>query len=347
MEKKPLDPNHPFLRKYAIIYVRMSTEYQVQIDSNSSEMQRAACHKLCEEKGLHVKRVIEQVKSGRKYRQDLFDVIQNEMRAGDSIVVYSISRFARRQLHAHNLLEILRKKKCRLLSVTENMDTSKDDSTVGLFAWLAELESRQIASRVKSALEEKKRRGEHFGAMPFGYMYSEGRGSPLIENPPEMELVRRLKKMRSEEGMTFSQIARTLNREGVPTPKKKEVCGWLEVTVRKIVTRDESKIPLRGKRSWYSSKESGQTLDKEDSSEEEDGALTIDTPEEGEPEEAARVATRETPEPETDGPPTENSLGKRPLVVLRAMIMKRKAEFGLEDTDIKELGREDMLELLQ
>lgn len=320
----------------------MSTEYQVQVDSNSSEMQRAACYRLCEEKQLHVKRTIEQVKSGRKYRQDLFDIIQKEMKAGDSIVVYSISRFARKQLHAHNLLEILRKKKCRLLSVTENMDTSKDDSTVGLFAWLAELESRQIASRVKSALEEKKRRGEHFGAMPFGYMYSDGKGSPLIENPEEMELLQRLRKMRNEEGMTFSQIARKLNREGIPTPKKKEVCGWLEVTVRKIITRDDSKIPLKGKRSWYSNKEASQVVEEENSSEEEVEEPTMDFPEE----KNSPGATHEETDPDSEEPPLENSLEKKPLVMLRAMLMKRKVEFGLEDSDIKELSRENILELL-
>lgn len=248
-------PQAPVVKRNAIIYIRMSTEYQVQTDSNSSEMQRAACHRLCEGKGLHVKKIIEQVKSGRKYREDLFNVINHEMRAGDCIVVYSISRFARTQLHAHTLLDILKRKKCSLLSVTENMDTTKDDTTVGLYAWLAELESRQIGARVKTALEEKRRRGEHVGAIPFGFRPSEGKGSPLEENPSEMELLRRMRRMRNEDNMSYMKISRQLNSEGIPAPKTKDVCGWLEVTVRKLINRDDSTICTKAKRSWYEEKE--------------------------------------------------------------------------------------------
>jgi len=239
----------------AIIYIRMSTQYQVQSDSNSAEMQRSVCMKICEQNDLHVSKVIEQVKSGKLYRKDLFDVITDEMRAGDSIVVYSITRFARKQLHAHLLIQLLQKKKCRLISASENIDTSKDDSAVGLFAWLAEIESRQISSRVKSSIEAKKERLEHVGGMPYGYKYSAGKGSPLEVNKEEMDLVIRMRKMRTDDNLSFLKIARALNVERIPSPKQQIIGGWTEMTVKRLVERDETKVLTRGKRSWYLSQQ--------------------------------------------------------------------------------------------
>jgi len=349
-DKESQDSKAQIPKRNAIIYIRMSTEYQVQTDSNSSEMQRAACHKLCENKGLHVKKIIEQVKSGRKYREDLFNVIKNEMRSGDCIVVYSISRFARKQLHAHTLLDILKRKKCSLLSVTENMDTNNDDTTVGLYAWLAEFESRQIGARVKTALEEKRKRGEHVGAIPFGFRLSEGKGSPLEENPSEMDLLRRMRRMRTEDKMSYMKISRQLNSEGIPAPKIKDSCGWLEVTVRKLVNRDDSTICTKAKRSWYEEKEERlrETLTAQEpelSSENDSEPETVETWVSKPPEEEQTPVV--SPQFSTLSPPSQiSSLDGKSIVVLRAMLFKRKGEFGVEEEDIKNLSKEEILELL-
>lgn len=252
---------------YAIIYIRMSTHYQVQTDSNSAEMQRTACLKICEDKKLQVKKIIEQVKSGRKYRKDLFDVIQYEMKAGDCIVVYSITRFARKQKHAHNLLDILSKKKCRLICCHENIDTADNSANVGLFAWLAEFESLQTGARVKLSIKSKKDRQEHVGAMPFGYQYSAGKGSPLEVNPAEMEVLQRMRKWHFEEKQSFTVIASLLNSSNVPMAKKKDrVGGWTNTTVKKLILRDDSQILLKGKRSWYLAQQQKMKEELEDSS---------------------------------------------------------------------------------
>lgn len=311
----------------AIIYIRMSTQYQVQTDSNSSEMQRSACHGVCQRNDLFVKKVIEQVKSGRKYRKDLFDVIQNEMRAGDSIVVYSISRFARKQLHAHQLLEILKKKKCRLLSCSENVDTFKDDTIVGLFAWLAEIESKQTSARVKSSIEAKRLREEHIGALPYGYRYSDGKGSPLEICPQEMNTLARMRHWRGQENKSYSWISRQLNNELIPMPKKKtETGGWIDATVKKLIHRDDSKILMKGKRSWYLARV-------EDLSDNE----SSDVPEVEEGDKDKEEVDLKCPDPE---------LAKKSLPLLRAMLIKRKDDFALSTDDVRDMSREDILSIL-
>lgn len=331
-------------RPTAIVYIRMSTGYQVQTDSNSAEMQRSVCMRVCEQNELQVSKVIEQVKSGKLYRKDLFDVITNEMRAGDSIVVYSITRFARKQLHAHLLIELLQKKKCRLISASENIDTSKDDSAVGLFAWLAEIESRQISSRVKSSIEAKKERLEHVGGMPYGYKYSAGKGSPLEVNREEMDLVIRMRKMRKDDNLSFLKIARALNVERIPSPKKQIIGGWTEMTVKRLVERDESKVLTKGKRSWYLSQQDQSEPQKTASS-----SFGIDEVDlyETDPESDGSEPER----PDSDAPPplvsvaAAEHLSTKPVVVLKAMILKRE-EFGFTADDLKDLGKDDLIEIL-
>ena len=346
----------------AIIYIRMSTQYQVQADSNSAEMQRTACMKICQDNNLHVAKVIEQVKSGKLYRKDLFNVIKNEMRAGDCIVVYSITRFARNQTHAHGLIDLLKKKKCRLLSASENMDTAKDDTLLGLFVWLAEIESRQISSRVKSSIQAKKERAEHVGGMPYGYKYSDGKGSPLEINEDEMILVQRMKKMRNEDKMSFLKIARTLNVEGVLSPKKQILGGWTEMTVKRIVERDESKVLMKGKRSWYIAKEqanaaasmassSTTVFENHDDSEDEDEDDEDEENEDNENEENENEERNLESQPELlieskQKTISSNDLQNKPIAILRAIVTSKKKLFGLDDESIANFSKENLIDLL-
>jgi DNA invertase Pin-like site-specific DNA recombinase len=348
----------------AIIYIRMSTQYQVQMDSNSAEMQRAACMRICEQNDLRVSKVIEQVKSGKLYRKDLFNVINNEMRAGDCIVVYSITRFARKQLHAHNLIDLLKRKKCRLISASEDIDTAKDDKLLGLFAWLAEMESAQISERVKSSIEAKKERLEHVGGMPYGYMYSVGKGSPLVINEKEMEVVVRMRKMRNEDKMSFLKIARALNVEGIPSPKKQIIGGWSEMTVKRISERDESTILTKGKRSWYvnqqlhqiqnqgapsasyassSTEIVHQESDDESDDEQSEEETEIDDKDE---EPIVENAPAKNIETSMDNSKALNALNTRLLPVLRALVMKKKSELGLTDEEIRNMSRDDLILIL-
>jgi DNA invertase Pin-like site-specific DNA recombinase len=310
----------------AIVYIRMNTPFQEQTESNSAEVQRSACMKFCQENNLRVSKVFEQIKSGKLYRKDLFNIIENEMRAGSSIVVYSITRFTRKQKHVQNLIDILKRKKCRLISVMEKIDTSEEDKMVELYSLITELESKEISYRVKNSIEEKKERLEHVGGMPYGYKYSDGKGSPLIINEEEMNILDRMRKMRNEDKLSFLKIARALNVEGIPSPKRQIIGGWSEMSVKRIVERDDSKILTRGKRSWYMSQE------QEESDEESD-------------EETAENIPIEDIEVSNVKNQTLNLLYTKPLFFLRALVRK-KPELGLTDEEILELNKEELILLL-
>ena len=347
-----MPPNPQFYHEpVAYIYLRVSTKYQTQADRNSFETQKRLCIELCEKHKIPVAKIIEQVKSGRKVRHELVNVINKELQKTDAIVVYSISRFARNQKQAHTLVDALTSKKCRLLTVTERMDTADDDKMLGIFAWVAEMESREIAERVRVSLQTKKLRGEHLGNVPYGYKFLEGKGSPIVKDDEQQKVIEQIRAWRAE-GKSLYEITNRLNREQVPTPKRTKSGGWNGRSVKLILERDESKLLVKGKRSWYIEKEKQEREENPETFEEKE---TVDDTSEEEESSDEDNTTKETE------PPTETSkelvppnviqspqidLGKKPLIFLRALLTKRREEFGISEEEIRGLEKEDIIELL-
>lgn len=329
-------PQRPLFyhEQVAIIYIRVSTEYQTKADSNSIETQKRLCRDLCERKGIPVAKIIEQVKSGRKDRRELIDIVEKELKRGDAIVVWAVSRFARSQRTTHNLVDTLAKKKCRLLSYSENLDTSEDDKFLGLHAWIAEMESKQISDRVKMSLASKKMRGEHTGRVPFGYRFVDGKGSPLEQDPEKMALVERMREMHEKEKMSFHAISQRLNAEGILSPTGQKLCGWMSKTVKQIINRDDSAIRTLGKRSWYMENDPDQVQGMEF---QETVTETTDS-----------TSNTQSITKEETAPPDDNKakLPTKSAAVLRALVMKRKYEFGLTDNEIREMSAEDLALIL-
>jgi len=125
----------------ALIYIRTSAKYRVYTEDVSPGIQLEACKTLCERHRLRVKKVAE---------NDIFMIVQNDMYLGDCLVVYSISQLSRKQLHIHQLIDIINRKGCRLLSVAEKIDTNEEHFVLGIYAWLAEIEYRKLKT-VKSS----------------------------------------------------------------------------------------------------------------------------------------------------------------------------------------------------
>src|SRR5207248_2129603 len=117
------------------------------------------------------------------------------LRRGDLLVVAKRDRFARDAIEAAFIERLIKRKGARLVSVAGEGTESDDDSPTSflmrrLFDLLAEYESLLIGSRVKSALREKRKRGEFCGgAAPYGYAVVAGRLSFL---EPEGRIVARI-----------------------------------------------------------------------------------------------------------------------------------------------------------
>lgn len=130
-------------------YVRVSTEQQ------HTERQQVILNEMNVDK-LFVDRC-----SGKNMNRPQLQKMLSFSRAGDVIVVESISRFARSTRDLLLLIEILTKKDVQFISKKESLDTSTPSGKFMLtvFGALAELEREQILQRQREGITLAKEKG--------------------------------------------------------------------------------------------------------------------------------------------------------------------------------------------
>jgi hypothetical protein len=115
----------------------------------------------------------------------------------------------------------------RFISVNDDYDSFADDAgrkkLLILFKNLVNhMYSRDLGKKIRSAYDAKKRRGEPVGYTPYGYRISAD-GKKLVIEPAEAGIAKRVFDMRAA-GLSLKAMAKQLNREGVPSPRKRR---WL------------------------------------------------------------------------------------------------------------------------
>ena len=138
-------------------YVRVST------DAQNTARQDELMHEL------NVEKVYTDKQSGKnKDRPGLKDMM-NFVREGDTVVVESISRFARSTKDLLSLLEELKTKGVEFYSKKEAFDTATPQGkfVLTMFGALAELEREQILQRQAEGIVEAKKAGKYTGRKPI------------------------------------------------------------------------------------------------------------------------------------------------------------------------------------
>jgi DNA invertase Pin-like site-specific DNA recombinase len=110
------------------------------------------------------RRYIDKVSGKNADRLELKQLL-NDVKSGDSVIVESISRFARNTRDFLELIEELNGKQVKFVSVKENIDTSTPTGKFMLtvFAAMAQLEREVIVERIREGLENAKRHGTKKG----------------------------------------------------------------------------------------------------------------------------------------------------------------------------------------
>ena len=166
-----------------------------------------------------------------------------------TVIVRDLSRFARNYLEAGHYLEhVFPACGVRFISINDGYDSAAyTGETAGLHVavknLLNQLYSRDISRKIKSSVDLKKNSGEYvYGAVPYGYRKGDKKNT-IVVDPPAALVVRRIFQMACD-GSTVTEIARTLNREGVTTPsvylasvrgKYKTRSFWTYDSVRNIL----------------------------------------------------------------------------------------------------------------
>jgi site-specific DNA recombinase len=191
----------------AIGYVRVSTENQAK-ESISLNAQIAKVKAYASERNWDLEIIKDEGRSGRDWNREgakLLWASINQNSVSD-IIVYKLDRLSRSALDLSQIGEELNKRGIRLHSIRKNVDTT---SSMGRFFFrligeMVGLDRKRVSVSTRAALIRKKARGEWIGRIPFGFKLEDG---VLVENPEQMEIIRKAKKARRE-GVTFRELAR-------------------------------------------------------------------------------------------------------------------------------------------
>lgn len=179
----------------AAIYRRVSTGRQAR-DGASLDQQRETCAAYAERQGWSV--VEDYAEAGRSaYAEDLrrrpaFQQMIADARGRrfDVLLVYELSRFARRSRVQFSVAGDLEALGIRVISVTEPMDPTTIEGfvTYSVLAMQAELHSRLLARRMTSVRQREAEAGQLAQPAPRGMRWLDGR---LVWDDAAAELPRR------------------------------------------------------------------------------------------------------------------------------------------------------------
>ena len=157
--RKLVTHKEPNWRKMKIGYVRVSTLEQ------KTERQETALEELGVEK-LFIDKA-----SGKTANRPELKRMLDYVRDGDTVIVESISRFARNARDFLELINRLTEKEVAFISKKEAIDTETPAGRFMLteFAAVAELEREYIRDRQKEGIEIAKQKGKYRGRSPNIY----------------------------------------------------------------------------------------------------------------------------------------------------------------------------------
>ena len=142
---------------------------------------------------------------------------QVEQNAIEAIIVKDMSRLGRHKTQTALFIDYLREHDVRVLSVTENLDTSNedDDLIIGFKGLFNDMYARDISKKVRAGMVQKQKKG-FVMIPPLGY-FKDKNTNQIIVVEEHARIVRRIFDMYLE-GYGFSAIARIFNEEGIKSP---------------------------------------------------------------------------------------------------------------------------------
>ncbi len=232
-------------RRNAVTYRRVSTTKQ--IDGTSLESQLENMQRYCESRNYNVLGHYQDAgKSGRNRtgRPGLEKALRAVCKTQGVLVVYDMSRFARSIVDAGAMLAQMREAGADLAIINcggESLDTATPNGKFmfNMLAAVAEFESDLISSRVKESYRQRRRDGmQCFANTKAPYGMDRTKDGKLVPHKEEQLVVRRMKKWRRYEKLSYQKIADRLNEEAVPPPMARRtgnIGKWHGKTIQNII----------------------------------------------------------------------------------------------------------------
>jgi site-specific DNA recombinase len=204
------------------IYVRKSTDENLDNDFNSLDAQREAAENFIKSQQHEgwlalPERYDDPAYSGATLERPALKRLIQDVETGkvDTVVVYKIDRLSRSLLDFTKLIEKLEACNVTLVSVTQqfNTTTSMGRLTLNMLLSFAQFEREVIAERIRDKVAAAKRRGKYMGGTPpLGYDVDRV-NKRLLVNAEEAVLVRFIFRRFVQIGSTTT-LAKELNQQG-------------------------------------------------------------------------------------------------------------------------------------
>ncbi len=236
-------PETPLARRKVAGYARVSTDSDEQFTSYEAQLdyytKYIRSHADWEFVGVYTDEGISALSMAKRegFNQMVSDALEGKIQL---IVTKSVSRFARNTVDSLTTIRNLKSHGVEVYFEKENIWTfdAKGELLITLMSSLAQEESRSISENVTWG--RRKRMADGQVCMPYGQFlgYRKGPdGKPEIVET-EAALVRRIYRDFIS-GMAASRIAKTLTKEGVPTPGGRK--KWQISVIESILSNEKYK----------------------------------------------------------------------------------------------------------
>jgi site-specific DNA recombinase len=210
------------MSKQAILYARVSTDEQAR-SGYSLAQQLEALRAYSVSEGYQVLEEIEDPGySGAYLERPGLDRVRDLVADGgvSVVVAQDRDRFAREPAYLYLLREEFAEHGCKLKAMNDHGDDSPEgELTDGILDQLAKFERAKLRQRSKRGRRRRAQEGKLIpGRYPkYGFRRDEA-GYGYEVDAERMALVHRVFHMIGEQGASLRSVAKTLDREGVPTP---------------------------------------------------------------------------------------------------------------------------------
>lgn len=202
----------------AWLYYRLSRDEDEEL--NSLTNQRSIIAGYAEKNGFTIAgESFDDNVSGMHFDRDGIEKIceaveQNQI---DAVIVKDLSRLGRHRTQTAAFIDYLKKHDVRVISVTENIDTSNenDDLVIGMKQIINDMYAKDASRKIRSTYRQKQKEGIVI-IPPFGYFKDKNTRQVVIVEEAA-DTVRLIFKLYLD-GYGFKQIAKKLNADGVHTP---------------------------------------------------------------------------------------------------------------------------------
>ncbi|MGY4501113.1 DNA invertase Pin-like site-specific DNA recombinase [Bradyrhizobium sp. GM24.11] len=234
------------LGRKAVVYVRQSTQAQVETNTESRRRQ----YELVETARAHGFRSIEVIDddlgrsaSGMSERPG-FDRLVAWLCAGDvgAVLCFDASRLARNGRDWHHLLELCGLVEARVIDLDGVYDPSRpnDRLLLGMKGSISEFELGVLRARMLDAARAKARRGELRISVPLGYLWSREYGLGLDPDRRLQEVIRmifaRFRELGSARQVHLSMRADQLHFPRPSDGKRMINLEWTSIRYRNVIS---------------------------------------------------------------------------------------------------------------